>query len=288
MIKSIHLPNKEFATKEELFLALKENLDLIIDAKKSVIQKSCEKGLSVTCKSVNYIDLLKFEDQTKGIKVDDNFYYIATSTSRILDNHDDFHTDGMWKKCILECQGKNYLVADHCLELDKVIVRKAYVEIFTAKIPFSLLGKPYEGNTEALIYKVPKDKIVNKVAKEWLESGDEIEASVRMQYVSILFAMDSANPEDATNKKNYDNYINQIANKNDFEYIPYFFIIKEAKNVRESSLVVFGSNHVTGTVTNNKNQADNNSLDEIKNEPLENTQIEEIPQTDEKKYYYQN
>lgn len=287
MIKSIHLLNKEYVTKEDMFIDLKANLELILDAKKSVIQKSCEKGLSVTCKSVNYIDLLKFEGQTKGIKVDDNFYYIAVSTSRILDSHDDLHIDGMWKKSILENQGKNYLVADHCLELDKVIVRKAYVEIFTAKIPFSLLGKPYEGNTEALIYKVPKDKIVNKVAKEWLESGDEIEASVRMQYVTILFALDSADPEDATNKKTYDDYINQIANKEDFEYIPYFFVIKEAKNVRESSLVVFGSNHVTGNVTNNKSQADN-SLDEIEEEPLKNTQIEEFPQKDEKKYYYQN
>lgn len=287
MIKSIHLPDKEFETKEELFIALKENLELILDAKKSVIQKSCEKGLSVTCKSVNYIDLLKFEDQTKGIKVDDNFYYIAVSTSKILDSHDDLHIDGMWKKSILESQGKNYLVADHCLELDKVIVRKSYVEIFTAKIPFSLLGKPYEGNTEALIYKVPKDKIINKVAKEWLESGDEIEASVRMQYVTILFALDSNKPEDEKAKKVYDEYINQIANKEDFDYIHCFFVIKEAKNVRESSLVVFGSNHVTGNVTNNKSQADN-SLDEIKEEPLIDTQIEEIPQKDKKKYYYQN
>ena len=30
------------------------------------------------------------------------------------------------------------------------------------------------------------------------------------------------------------------------------------------------------------------TLDEIKEEPLIDTQIEEIPQTDEKKYYYQN
>lgn len=267
MIKSIYFPDKTYSTKEELFKDLRENADDIMSLKKAQIQKSCEKGLSVTCKS---LDLLKFTDQLKGIKIDDNYYYIAVNTTRILDSHDDLHIDGIWNKSIKDQQYKNYLIADHDLELSKVIVKKEYVEMFVAKIPFALLGKDYDGETQALIYKVPKDKIINQVAKEWLESGDDIEASVRMQYVSLFFALDSLNPEDAAAKKNYDDYIDTIANKDDFEYIPYFFGIKEAKNVRESSLVVFGSNSVTGIVTNNK-QAEK-SL-ENKNEPSEDTQL---------------
>jgi len=267
MIKSIYFPDKTYSTKEELFKDLKDNLDFIVDAKKSKIQKSCEKGLSVTCKS---LDLLKFTDQLKGIKIDDNFYYIAVNSTRVLDSHEDLHIDGLWKKSIKEQQGKNYLVTDHDLEIKSVVVRKEHIEIFTAKIPFSLIGKPYDGDTEVLIYKFAKDKVKDETVKEWLESGDAIEGSVRMQYVTFALCIDSNDPDDATAKANYDQYYPLIANKDEFDYIYYFFAIKEAKNVRESSLVVFGSNSVTGQITDNK-QAEK-SLDTNKEEPSDDTQ----------------
>jgi len=269
MMKSIYFPDKTYSTKEELFKDLRENADDIMALKKAQIQKSCEKGLSVTCKS---LDLMKFSDQLKGIKIDDDYYYIAVNTTRILDSHDDLHIDGIWNKTIKEQQFKNYLVADHELKISDVIVKKEYVEIFVAKIPFSLLGKPYKGDTQALIYKVPKDKIIHQKAKEWLESGDDIEGSVRMQYVTLFFAMDSLNPEDAAAKKNYDDYYDTIANKEDFEYIPYYFGIKEAKNVKESSLVVFGSNWATGVLENKQAEK---SLEDNKEEPDTSTQKSE-------------
>lgn len=254
-----------FESKEDLFKHLRQNKELLIDAKKSVIQKSVDKNASVVSKC---LDLLKFTDQLKGIKIDDNFYYIAVNSTLILDSHDDLHDNGIWKKSVQEIQGKNYLVCDHELEVLQTITRKEHIEIFTAKVPFSLIGQPYDGDTEILVYKIPKNQIKIEAVKEWLDSGDSIEASVRMRYVTILLAMDSNDPEDETEKSNYDNYINKIANKNDFEYIPYFYIIKEAQNVRESSLVVAGSNHATGLVNNNK-QAEK-SLET--NEPSQDTQ----------------
>ncbi len=252
-LKSIYFPKESFDTKEALFAKMRANVDSIIDLKKADIQKSCEKGTSVTAKS---LDLLKFTDQTKGIKIDDNFYYIAVNSTRILDSHDDLHIDGIWKRSIKEQQGKNYLCVDHELEIDSVVTKKAYVEMFTAMIPFSLLGKDYKGDTETLIYKIPKNKVIHQKAKDWLDSGDEIEASVRMQYVTIEFAMDSNHPDDATEKQRYDEFLPYIANQSDFEYIPYFFVIKEAKNVRESSLVVFGSNSTTGNILNTDSSKD--------------------------------
>ena len=254
--------NTFFNSKEDLFKHIRENKEILIDAKKSVIQKSVDKGSAVVSKC---LDLLKFTDQLKGIKIDDNFYYIAVNSTMILDSHDDLHDNGLWKKSVQETQGKNYLVCDHELEVLQTITRKEHIEIFTAKIPFSLIGQPYQGDTEVLVYKIPKDKIKIEAVKEWLDSGDSIEASVRMRYVTILLALDSNDPEDATEKANYDAYINRIANKNDFEYIPYFYIIKEAQNVRESSLVVAGSNHATGLINNNKSQAEK-SLEEIEAE----------------------
>lgn len=274
MFKSVYLQDKEFSTKEELFAELKANKDLIIDAKKSEIYKSCDKGQSIVSKS---LDLLQFSEQNKAIKIDDNFYYFAVNSTRILDSHDDLHVDGIWKKSVQEIQGKNYFVEDHELEISKVITRKEHIEIFTAKVPFSLIGKPYQGNTEILVYKIAKNQIKNDKVKEWLESGDSIECSVRMQYVTILLALDSNNPEDATEKKNYDDYIDLIANKSDFEYIPYFFVIKEAKNVKESSLVPFGSNSATGVVQNKIEKEEPTEVTQDTTEPtIEVTQKNEM------------
>ena len=275
MFKSILFKGETFETKETLFDKLRANKSIIIDAKKSSIYKSVDKNQAVSVKS---IDLIKFTEESKAFKVDDNYYYFVVNSTNILDSHDDLHVNGIWNKSVKEIQGKNYLVEDHELEVSKVIARKEHIEIFTAKVPFSMIGKDYKGNTEVLIYKVAKNQIKNETIKEWLDSGDAIEASVRMQYVTVLLAMDSNSPDDATEKKNYDDYIGTIANKADFEYIPYFFVIKEAKNVKESSLVPFGSNHVTGVIE--EKQDIEAVTDTSKNEPTVVTQ-----QTNNKLYY---
>ena len=268
VIKSRYFQNKEYSSKEALFTDFRKNINSIIDFKKAEIHKSCEKGIAITCRS---LDAISIQDQIKSIKFDSAYYYVAVNSTLVLDSHEDLHVDGLWAKSISEQQGKNYLVADHELKIDSVIVKKEYIEMFTAKIPFALLGKPYEGDTEVLVYKFPKDKVVHPRAKEWLESGDEIEASVRMQYVTILFAMDSNDPEDKTLKKNYDEFFPLIANKEEFEYIPYYFIIKEAKNVRESSLVVFGSNGSTGPIFADPSK-DSPEEKTIENDPAQTSQ----------------
>lgn len=264
--KSHYLPEKEFSTKEELFKALKENLPVIEDQKKGKIYESYKKGQSINMKT---IDVSKLDiEQQKALKLDDSYYYVAFNSTRILDSHEDVHIDGLWKKTIQEKQFKNYVVTDHELEILNTVVRKEYVEMFTAKVPFSILGKSYSGNTEVLIYKFPKDKVQMPIIKEWLDSGDELQGSVRMRYINFALCIDSNNPEDEKFKKNYDKYIDYIANKEDFEYIPYFFAITEASNERESSFVLYGSNQVTGQLQNNK-QAEK-SLET--KEPSEDTQ----------------
>jgi hypothetical protein len=123
--------------------------------------------------------------------------------------------------------------------------------MFTAIVPFSFLNKDYEGDTEILIYKFLKSDVISLLAKDWLESGDDIEASVRMQYVKIELAMNSDAKGDEKELENYLKYVPIIANKDDFEVINYFWAVTEAKNVGESSLVLRGSNHVTGVIEEN-------------------------------------
>jgi len=277
MIKSHYFPDKTYSTKEELFADLKDNLELIIDKKRTEVYESYKKGQATNLKP---IDVSKFDvEQQKALKLDDNYFYFVFNTTRILDSHEDVHIDGLWKKTIQEKQFKNYVVTDHELEVLNTVVRKEYVEIFTAKIPFSLIGKSYNGNTEALIYKFPKDKVQIPIVKEWLESGDALEGSVRMKYIKYVFCIDSNNPEDEEFKSNYDKYIDYIANKEDFEYIPYFFAVLEASNERESSVLIDASNKATGKLKENT-QADE-SLEQKEAEQslqIEETQKEQLKQ----------
>jgi len=251
--------NTEFETKEEMFKALKENKHDIIASKKSQIYKSFEKGIGVKS---NKLDMSKLTSASKDLFKDDNYHYIVVNTTGILDSHNDLHVKGCFKKSSKEQNRKNALVDTHEMSLKNTIARRQDVEMFVADIPFSMIGKAYEGETQALIYKIAKDKI-REAYKEFLEDGTDIEASVRMQYVNIKLALNSDDDEDKEEKKTFDSSINQIANKADFDNLKYFWVVSEAKNIGESSLVLQGSNHATGVVNNNKI------------EPLKNTQDKE-------------
>ena len=243
--------NKEFETKEEMFKAIYANLDIIVKEKKK-LQFSCNKNASVTLRPLNGLNL---SDEVKAsFQMDDAYYYIVVNTTMILDSHDDLHIDGIWDESVVQDQGKNYLLADHYYSMMNTLVKKEYIEMVLIKLPFAALKQSYAGNTQALVYKFPKDKVVNQFAKDWLESEDEIQASVRMQYEELEFALDSNDPDFKKEKANYDKYISKIANKSDFDYIYYFFIIKKATNRLESSLVLKGSNHVTGNLLDDMEQ----------------------------------
>ncbi|SHH96033.1 hypothetical protein SAMN05421866_0049 [Chryseobacterium oranimense] len=249
MIVVKEFPNKQFSSKSELFKALKEHKDIIVSAKKAEIYKSCEKGLSVV---TNQMLISKFSEASKSFEIDDDYYYFVVNSSNILDSHSDLHIPGNWDKTVKEQQGKVYLVWDHTLIRTEIIAMKNDVEMLTAEIPFKSIGKNYEGSTYCLIYKVRKDKIVNEDAKKWLNEGFEFEASVRMQYVDIDLAIDSNDEDYEKEKTIFDTYYPQIANKSDYEDIFYFWVVKQAKNVLESSLVMFGSNPATGRIQENE------------------------------------
>jgi hypothetical protein len=263
MIKAIEFKDKEFANKEDLFKALKESEKILIDSKKSEIYKSVEKGSSISLKPLSIDRLIDVE---KSVKYDDSYWYLVMNTTNILDSHRDLHISGLWNKSIKDRQYKNYLVDTHDLSVRSTIAKKEYVELLIINTYFKSLGLNYEGKTQALVYKVPKNKIIDVKAKEWLESGDDIQGSVRMQYVDIALAMDSENEQDKENKALYDTYYDIIANKSDFnEEICYFWVVKQAKNIYESSLVPFGSNAITGNIINTKKI-------EEEFEPLQDTQ----------------
>ncbi|MCP4987261.1 MAG: hypothetical protein GY928_14780 [Colwellia sp.] len=257
-----------------MFEALRESHEQIIASKKAKIY-NCDPGGDEKCSiKLKSIDPGKLTTQVKGLEIDDAYYYLAVNTTKVLDSHRDMHQNGIWNKTAKDQKGKVYLVWDHELKGGSTIVKKEDIQLLVAEVPFSALGQSYQGNTEALIYKFRKDKIIDLKAKEWLESGDEIQASVRMQYVQMLFALDSKEADDKEFKKNYDKYYPEIANKDDFEGIEYFWPVLEAKNVLESSLVLFGSNHATGIVQEDSKVQPSKGTGKKDNEPSLDTQLE--------------
>lgn len=266
--------DKSFETKAEMLKALRESHKEIIESKKARIYND-RVGDNKGGVAVKFIDSSKLKDQVKGLVVDDDYYYIAVNTTKILDSHQDLHINGIWNKSAREQQGKVYLVWDHEFKGNMTIVRKEHIEMFVTEITFALLGLPYEGNAEALIYKFRKDKVIDSKAKEWLDSGDDIQASVRMLYIKMLFALNSNEPEDKEFKKNYDQYIKQVSNISDFkDEVVYFWPILEAANKLESSLVLAGSNHATGQITEDIKTQPSEDTEKNNNEPSEDTQLE--------------
>lgn len=241
MIKSAYFPGKEFATKQELFSALRNNVEKIISLKKMEIYKSLYKGYST--------DSFLFKDLAETVKVGphmkDNYIYPVINTTRYMDSHDDVHLDGIWDRSVKEQQGKLFYVADHSIEIGKIIAWPEDVTAMVKTIPWTFVGKDYTGSAEALIYEINKEKIVMDAAKQIITEKRPVQNSVRMQYVTIKMGMNSDAKEDIEYRAYYDKHVNTIVNKEVAEARGYFFGIEEAKIIKEGSMVILGSNDAT-------------------------------------------
>ena len=266
--------NKEFESKADLFKALVENESFIIDAKKSQVYKSFEKGLQVVSDQKTIEKA--FNDSEKGIKFDSDYYYFVVNSANYLDSHNDMHVDGNWNKSVKDQNGKVYLVWHHDFsKTENIIAFPEDIEMMTSKVEWSLLGKSYDGETYSLIYKVKKDKIVNENVSKWLKEGRKLQLSVRMQYIKLETAFNSDDEDYSKQTENYNKYYPLIANKDEFKEIEYFFIVKEAKNVMESSLLPFGSNSATAEISQVENKTSADTITPETQEPSIDTQKQE-------------
>lgn len=263
MIKSDYFPEKSFATKEELFTELRLNVDKIIACKTSEIYKSADKGgLSATTILKNNVVTEKVGPQMK-----DGHIYPVINTTLYRDSHQDVHLNGIWDKSAKEQNGKLFYVTDHEIKTNTIIAWPQHVNVMVKSVPWSWVGKNYEGNTEALIYEIPKDKIVNAAAKQIIEEKYPVQNSVRMQYVRIKLAMNSNAKEDVDYKKEYDTHINSIANKDEAEADGFFFAVYEGKIIKEGSMVPFGSNDAT-PINQRKENTETDTITSEKIEPV--------------------
>ena len=243
-MKTIYIQelNKTFTNKEELFKALKDNEQKIISLKKATVYKSADKG-QFASGSLNASEIKSdFDWMKKG------YFYPIVNTTNYYDSHGDVHFPALWNKTIKEQSGRIHYVLDHELKVGSVIAWPDNVGLMLKPIEWSAVGKDYPGTTEALILEVAESDIVNQDAKSVYSAKRSVQGSVRMSYVTIKLGINSDAKEYLENKAYYNSRINEIANRQDVEDAGYFFGIEEAKLIKETSMVLFGSNDATSIV----------------------------------------
>jgi len=265
MFKCIYFPDKEIATKEAMFKHLRENEKSIIAIKKASIQKSCEKG---GIDSVLFLD--KEVSASKGIHLKDGYIYPVINTTLYRDSHKDVHLNGIWNKSLKEQNGKMYYVLNHKLEIGQIISWPQDVNVLVKSVPWSFLGKDYEGNTEALMFEIEKSNIKNAVAKEIIDEKRPVQGSISMQYINVFLAMNSKAKGDEVYLQRYNDYINSIANKEEVEEEGYFYGVGEAAMRNEGSMVVRGSNPIT-PIKEKTEAGESTSEKQVQIEPSDDT-----------------
>lgn len=236
IFKALELPNMEFATKAEMYVALKDNLQTIVDAKKAMIK---------TAESIRMMAGQSGGSTLKSLNLDKGFIYPVINTTKYMDSHNDVHLDGIWDRHIKDVQGKIYYVANHKIEVGQVIAYPSDVKVMVQNVTWKDLGYNFSGSTQALMFKIDRNKIRMKEAREIIDERIDIEHSVRMQYLKFSLAINSDDKDLAGEKMIWDKHISKVVNPERANENGYFFAIEEAKIVKEGSMVLHGSNDAT-------------------------------------------
>lgn len=267
MIKVLEFPNKEFQSKEELFKALIDNKKELVSIKKSVTKNADAVSFGYLDTSVK-IDTNKEDVQGQMQNPEVLNVKVVINTTNFLDSHGDVHVNGIWNKSVKDNVSFLHL-QEHERDFDKVITdtAKGYVQ----SMAWKKLGLPYEGKTEALIFESAIDKkrnefMLNQYANGWVKNH-----SVGMRYVSLELAINTEAEYDKEYKDLWDEFYPIIANKETADERGYFWVVKEAKII-EGSAVVMGSNSATPTLENKDFEAV--LTDTSKDEPPLSTQTE--------------
>lgn len=230
--------NKDFNDKESMFLELVKNESKIVELKKATIKES-------DSVSTFFVEL-KENEETKSISfIQEGFVYPVINTTNFLDSHGDVHFPNIWNKSLKDKSKKIFYVLEHKLSIDSVIAFPNDVNAFTKTVFWKDLGFNYEGETQALIYEIDKEKIKIPRIKELLEEKTPFENSVRMRYITMNLAVNSKNPDLSKNKALWDDRIEKIVNFEKANEIGYFWAVDEASIEKEGSLCLFGSNSAT-------------------------------------------
>jgi hypothetical protein len=228
-----------------MFKALKDNKNTLIASKKSETKNADALSFVVTNESneeVNKSEVNKVEN------INEITVKIVINTTNLLDSHGDVHLKGIWNKSVSDNKNKGFLhLQEHNRNFSNIISdnAKGTVELMSWKE----LGQSFNGTTEALVFESKISKNRNPFMFEQYSNGWVKNHSVGMRYVSLDLAINSDERGYEEEKAVWDKYYNEIANKDQADDEGHFWVVKEAKIV-EGSAVVMGSNYATPTLEN--------------------------------------
>jgi hypothetical protein len=247
-------------TGNKLYDWLKANKQALVAQKKSGIKRAdaCY-GINKLVDKADANKLLTMEE----IGPDANQIKVRSviNTTRLFDSCKDVHFDGLWSKSLQENK-ENYLVREHDFCFAGVISDE--VKAYTQKISWADLGYSYQGLTQALIFDSTITKANQAKDDDGLTMFDRYrmgkvkQHSVGMRYIKIFMAISSKMYEEEY--AIWEEYFDQIANKEDAEEAGYFWAVTEGKII-EGSAVLKGANFATPTL----------SITQSKTEPLQDT-----------------
>lgn len=238
----------KFNTKQDLYKSLVENKDLLISKKKSeiVTHKYCNLPLmSTTPKDATKAEALQ------SISAGD-IIWATTNTIGFLDSHGDVHAKGIWNKSAKEQNNKIYYIINHDLSLGNVIAYPKDVNIHILNKSWRDLGYDADGETEALTFEVKLSEYSNKAFMDALKAGAALQNSVRMRYIDLELCVNDKEYE--SEYKNWQAFIGDVVNREDAEELGYFWYVRQAALVHESSAVLLGSNSVTPINTSKEHE----------------------------------
>jgi len=231
--------NKSYETKQEMFAELKANKETIIGLKKAKLKNS--DPISVYMRK-NEAQKDATGNDVIGIG---STIYAVINTTNFFDSCGDVHLDGIWDISIKDQKGKLYYIINHDLEIGKVIAYPNNVDANVVPLKWTDIGLTYPGAMQALVFSVKLTEATNKDALNAIIQKAPLQNSVRMGYITMALCLDSEDPDDATEKANWDKYLPMVANKEDAVANAYMWAILQAKIVTEGSACLFGANEAT-------------------------------------------
>lgn len=263
MIVVKEFPDKEFASKEDLFQALRENKTTLI-AQKKMITKESDSLIHYVEVQSREKGVANKEDVSSVPEVNKLKAELAINTTNLMDSHSDVHFDGTWNKSAKE-QKNVLLLQEHQMKFNAIISDN--VQVSVKRMSWKSLGFDFPGSTEVLVFETEIEKSRNEFMFDQYNKGYVKEHSVGMRYVKLELAINSESKWDIEEKEVWDKYIDKIVNKEVAENQGYFWAVTEAKIV-EGSAVVKGSNYATPVISIQAEKSLEN-----KNEPSADTQL---------------
>lgn len=186
---------------------------------------------------------VKEEGDVQPADIDTLRVKVVANTANWIDSHMDMILEGAATKSIKE---RKHIIP-HLYDHNHSVMAEVgdVVDIYPQKLHLRELGIDKEGLTESIIFVSDVKKSYNEKVFDRYKKGKATQHSIGLQYVKLELAVNDKDYEKEYDffKKYYDLAINpEIADQ-----YGYFWVVSEYKLI-ENSVVLFGSNELTGTL----------------------------------------